>query len=166
MCFYCWQIPQRSAATKIEWTKIVTQLGLRGQTVAALNAFKKRNDDARRKVNSLINTPQTVDFQHYRSLLANTAIVDEIEQHFKSFKPATYDVGRQLKAIEAFEVQAVKSAEETKSKVDGELKDLERTLTNIETARPFEDLTVVRIHRDDKRLRTHYRDRCIDQTGL
>ena len=143
---------QRSAATKIEWTKISTQLGLRGQTAAALNAFKKRNDDARRKVNMLSNSPQTVDFQHYRNILGNTAVVDEIEQHFKSFKPATYDVNRQLKAIEAFEVQAVKSAEETKSRVDGELKDLERTLTNIETARPFEDLTVVRNHRDDKRL--------------
>ena len=72
-------------------------------------------------------------------------MVDEIEGHVKAFKPATYDVGRQIKAIEAFEVQAVKSAEETKGKVDGELRDLEATLKNIETARPFEDLTVVSI---------------------
>ena len=70
--------------------------------------------------------------------------MDEIEQHFKQFKPATYDVSRQLKAIDAFEAQAVKSAEETKGRVDSELKELEKTLTNIETARPFEDLTVVR----------------------
>ena len=91
----------------------------------------------------LNNTPQTVDFRHYRNTLGNTAVVDEIEQHFKQFKPATYDVNRQLKAIEAFEAQAVKSAEETKGRVDEELKDLERTLTNIESARPFEDLTVV-----------------------
>ena len=154
--------PQRSAATKIEWAKISTQLGLRGQTAAALNAFKKRNDDARRKVNLLSNTPQTVDFQHYRNTLGNTAVVDEIEQHFKSFKPATYDVNRQLKAIDAFEVQAVKSAEETKRRVDGELKDLERTLTNIETARPFEDLTVVRTYHDDMRPPLYQKNRCID----
>lgn len=51
-------------------------------------------------------------------------------------------MGRQIKAIEAFEVQAVKSAEETKGRVDGELRELEKTLENIETARPFEDLTV------------------------
>jgi hypothetical protein len=56
-----------------------------------------------------------------------------------------YDVSRQIKALDAFEAQAVKSAEETKTKVDAELKDLEKTLKNIETARPFEDLTVVRI---------------------
>lgn len=55
-------------------------------------------------------------------MLKNTAIVDEIEGHFKRFRPKTYDVERQVKAIEAFETQAMKSAAETKSVVDGELK--------------------------------------------
>jgi hypothetical protein len=85
-----------------------------------------------------------VDFAHYRSILKNTAIVDEIEKSFNAFQPKTYDVNRQIKAIEAFEAQAVKSAEETKSVVDKELRDLQKTLKNIEEARPFEDLTVVR----------------------
>ena len=136
---------QRSAASKIDWSTIGSSLGLKGQTAAALSAFKKRNDDARRRVNQLSNLPQTVDFQRYRETLKNTAVIDEIEQHFKQFKPATYDVNRQLKAIEAFETQAVKSAEETKGRVDAELRDLDKTLKNIETARPFEDLTVVRL---------------------
>ena len=61
-------------------------------------------------------------------------------------------MGRQIKAIEAFEVQAVKSAEETKARVDGELRELETTLKNIETARPFEDLTVVSIQLAFSRL--------------
>lgn len=91
----------------------------------------------------LSEQPQKVDFAHYRSVLKNQAIVDEIEKHFSTFKPATYDVGRQIKAIEAFEAQAVKSAEETKGKVDLELQDLEKTLKNIEEARPFDELTVV-----------------------
>ena len=75
--------------------------------------------------------------------MKNQAVVDEIEKHFNSFKPATYDVGRQIKAIEAFEAQALKNAEETKGRVDLELKDLEKTLKNIEEARPFDELTVV-----------------------
>lgn len=91
----------------------------------------------------LSEQPQTVDFSYYRSVLKNTAIVDEIERSFQSYKPQTYDVNRQIKAIEAFEAQAVKSAEETKAVVDKELSDLEKTLKNIEEARPFEDLTVV-----------------------
>lgn len=132
----------RSAALKLDWTKLGTQLGLKGSTANALAAFKKRNDDARRKVTVLSEQPQTVDFAHYRGILKNTAVVDEIERSFNGFKPATYDVGRQIKAIDAFEAQAIKSAEETKGVVDKELRDLEKTLKNIEEARPFEDLTV------------------------
>ena len=37
----------------------------------------------------------------------------------------------------------MKNAEETKGRVDLELKDLEKTLKNIEEARPFDELTVV-----------------------
>jgi len=132
----------RSAALKIDWTKLPTQLGLRGNTAAALQAFKKRNDDARRRVQVLSEQPSTVDFSAYRSSLKNTAIIDEMEKVMRDFKPKTYDVNRQIKAIEAFEAQAVKSAEETKGVVDRELQDLEKTLKNIEEARPFEDLTV------------------------
>lgn len=92
---------------------------------------------------ALSEQPTKVDFAHYRSLLKNTAVVDEIEKYFSTFKPATYDVARQIKAIETFEAQAIKNAEETKGRVDLELKDLQATLKNIEEARPFEDLTVV-----------------------
>ncbi|KAH6679427.1 putative ATP synthase subunit D, mitochondrial [Tricladium varicosporioides] len=132
----------RSAALKLDWAKVTSSLGLRGQTAASLQAFKKRNEDARRRVQQLSEQPSKVDFTHYRSILKNQAVVDEIEKHFSQFKPATYDVGRQIKAIETFEAQAVKNAEETKGRVDLELKDLEKTLKNIEEARPFEDLTV------------------------
>lgn len=127
----------------MDWTKISTSLGIKGQTAAALQAFKKRNEDARRKVQVLSEQPQQIDFKHYRSILKNQAVVDEIENHFKSFKPATYDVARQIRAIEAFESQALKNAEQTKDKVELELQDLQKTLRNIEEARPFEDLTIV-----------------------
>lgn len=108
-----------------------------------MQAFKKRNDDVRRKIQVLSEQPQTVDFSHYRKVLKNQAVIDEIERHVKNFKPATYDVNRQLKAIEAFEAQALKTAEVTKTMVQAELLNLHKTLENIETTRPFEDLTVV-----------------------
>lgn len=110
--------------------------------MAGLQAFKKRNDDVRRKVQLLAEQPTAVDFAHYRSVLKNQAIVDEIEKRFSAFQPATYDLSRQLKAIDAFEVEAIKNAEATKDKVDLELQDLQKTLKNIEEARPFEELTV------------------------
>lgn len=136
---------QRSAASKLDWAKVSSSLGLKGQTAASLLAFKKRNDDARRKLNLLSTQPANVDFADYRSKLKNTAIIDEIEGHFKTFKPVKYNLDRQLKSIEAFEAQAVKSAEETKQGVDEEVRSLEHTLKNIDDTRPFGDLTVVSI---------------------
>ncbi|KAJ2906529.1 ATP synthase d mitochondrial [Zalerion maritima] len=133
---------QRSPALKLDWQKVTTSLGLRGTTVQSLQAFKKRNEDARRKVQALSELPTKVDFAHYRSVLGNTAVVDEIEKRFSAFKPAQYDVARQLKAIDAFEAEAVKNAELTKERVELEINDLEKTLANIETARPFDELTV------------------------
>lgn len=129
---------------KVDWANLGSKLGLRGNTAAALANFKKRNDDARRRVQVLSQEAQTVDFAQYRSILKNQDVINDIEKQFNAFQPKKYDVQRQIKAIEAFEAQAVKSAEETKGKVDAELKDLEKTLTNIESARPFDELTVVR----------------------
>jgi F-type H+-transporting ATPase subunit d len=142
----------RSAALKLDWTKVTSSLGLRGQTVSSLQAFKKRNEDVRRKVQHLSEQPTTVDFSQYRSVLKNQAIVDEIEKRFNAFKPVTYDVSRQLKAIDAFEAEAVKNAEATKQAVDLELKDLAATLKNIEEARPFEDLTVDEVAAAEKSI--------------
>jgi len=132
----------RTAAAKLDWSKLQSSLGLRGSTASSLQAFKKRNDDARRKLQVLKDEPQNVDFGHYRSLLKNTAVIDEIESHFKSFKPKTYDVNKQLKAIESFEQVAMKNAEETKGKVEVELRSLEKALGDIEGARPWEETTV------------------------
>lgn len=131
---------------------MTSSLGLRGQTVSSLQAFKKRNEDVRRRVAQLSEQPTTVDFSAYRSVLKNQAIVDEIERRFKEFKPTTYDVNRQLKAIDAFEAEAVKNAEAAKQAVDLELKDLAATLKNIEEARPFEDLTVDEVAAAEKTI--------------
>ena len=90
----------------------------------------------------LSDQPQTVDFSSYRQQLKNTAIVDELEQHFKSFTPKTYDVNKQIRAIEGFEQVAIKNAEETKGKVEVELRSLEKALGDIEGARPWDETTV------------------------
>lgn len=127
---------------KLDWTKVGSQLGLRGSTASALANFKKRNDDARRRVQVLEDQPTTVDFGHYRSILKNTAVIDEIEQYYKSFRPKTYDVSKQIKAIESFEQVAIKNAEETKTKVEVELRSLEKALADIEGARPWDETTV------------------------
>jgi len=123
---------------------VTRSLGLKGQTAASLAAFKARSDEVRRKVQQLSELPTTVDFAKYRATLNNQTVVDEVERRFREHRPATYDVSRQLKAIDAFEVEALRSAETTKATVDVELKGLEKTLALMQNARPFEDMTVVK----------------------
>lgn len=125
--------------------------------------------EAQRIQATLAAQPTTIDFDHYRSVLKNKAIVSEAEKILKEFNPVTYDVSTHIKAIETFETKAVSTflygfsfifvsfiigydlrvgrlqvakAVETSSKIDEELEDLQATLANIESARPFEDLTV------------------------
>lgn len=77
------------------------------ETVAALQAFRKRHADAQRITSTLSSQPTTVDIAHYRSVLKNKAIVDEAEKLLRDFKPVTYDVNAHVKAIETFESKAV-----------------------------------------------------------
>src|SRR5690349_1634559 len=98
----------KAAATHIDWTKLSTSLGLKTETVAALGAFRKRNEEARRVLSDLKEQKTAVDFAHYRKVLKNQGIVDEVEKAHKAFKPTTYDVSAQIKSIEAVEAKAVR----------------------------------------------------------
>lgn len=77
------------------------------ETVAALQAFRKRHSDAQRINAQYAAQPTTVDIAHYKSVLKNQEIVKEAEKILADFKPVTYDVSAHVKAIETFEVKAV-----------------------------------------------------------
>ncbi|KAI9510950.1 ATP synthase d subunit [Russula earlei] len=142
----------KAATAAVDFTRIYSTLGLGKETVAALQAFRKRNSDAQRIAGQLKAQPTTVDLTHYRSVLKNKAIVDEAEKLLRDFKPLTYDVGAHVKAIETFETKAIAKAKETEAQIDVELKDLHATLSNIQDARPFEDLTVEEVGQAHPRI--------------
>ena len=132
----------RSAVAKIDWPRLATALSLTPSTTSALTNFRKRNVDAHTKLNHLKASRTEVDFSYYRSVLKNTAVIDQIERAAKEFKAATYDVSTILKGIETFEGEAVKNAQETEKKISEQLVDLEETVKNIEQARAPDDLSV------------------------
>lgn len=127
---------------KLDWSKLIQSLGLKGKTAAGLQAFKKRNDEARRAVFELLQQKTDVDFAYYKSVLKNQEIVDKIQADVASFKPVTYDILKQLNTIEAFKQKALENATATEEVVAKELKELAETLDNIESARPFDELTL------------------------
>ncbi|KIY72880.1 ATP synthase d subunit [Cylindrobasidium torrendii FP15055 ss-10] len=137
----------KAAAAAVDFTRVYTTLGLGKETVASLQAFRKRNMEAQQLAGTYAQQPTTIDFAHYRSLLKNTAVIDEAEKILKEFKPVTYDVAGQVKAIEAFEAKA-----DTEAKIEVELKELAATLANIEGARPFDQLTAMDVGEAHPRL--------------
>ena len=78
------------------------------ETIAALQAFRKRHGDAQRIQAQYASQPTSVDLAHYRSILKNKAIVDDAEKLLKEFKVVSYDVNAHIKAIETFEAKAVR----------------------------------------------------------
>ena len=74
--------------------------------------------------------------------MKNSKVVDEIEKAVSSFKPVTIDVSKNLKNIEIFEQKAVENAQLTEKSVTKEIDELKATLKDIESARPFDQLTV------------------------
>ncbi|KAH9942993.1 ATP synthase d subunit [Epithele typhae] len=143
----------KAAAATVDFARMYTSLGLGKETVAALQAFRKRHGDAQRIQAQLAGQPTTVDLEHYRSVLRNKTVVDEAEKILREFKPVTYDVSAHVKAIETFETKAVAKAKETSDKIDAELKALQATLANIEEARPFEELTAEEVGEAHPRIR-------------
>ncbi|EPQ27738.1 uncharacterized protein PFL1_04875 [Pseudozyma flocculosa PF-1] len=125
----------------VDFAKVSSQLGLGKNTLAQISAFRKRNEDARRALNQLKQQSTTVDFAHYDAVLKNKDVVNQAKKILNDFKPVTYDVQAQLKAIDAFEAKATEQAQATATKIEAELKDLKATLKNIEEARPFNQLT-------------------------
>ncbi|ETS61574.1 hypothetical protein PaG_04328 [Moesziomyces aphidis] len=120
----------------------ISNLGLGKNTLAQISAFRKRADDAKRQLAQLQQQKTDVDFAHYNKLIRNKDVVSQAQKILAEFKPVTYDVQAQLKAIDAFESKAVEQAQATASKIEAELKDLKATLKNIEEARPFNQLSV------------------------
>ncbi|KAJ1983927.1 ATP synthase d subunit [Dimargaris verticillata] len=132
----------RTAAAKINWAKFNSALQLKKETSTALLAFRKRFEETQRVYNQLKEQKPEVDFAHYRQILKNKAVVDQMESTVKAFKPVAYDVQGQLKVIEAFEAKAVEKAQQTADQVENNIVDLREALKNIEASRPVQELTV------------------------
>lgn len=60
----------------------------------------------------------------------------------REFKAVDYDLSKWNGVVDAFEGKAVAAAKETLAKISKEEGSLKETLSNIQEARPFEDLTV------------------------
>lgn len=132
----------KTSAAKLNWAQVVKSLGLTGSTASSLTAFKKRNDEARKEHQALTSQSADVDFAHYKSVLNNQKVVEDIQKAVADFQPVTYDVSKTVNTVDIFEQKAVENAKLTEKSVLQEIEQLNATLKDIENARPFDQLTV------------------------
>jgi F-type H+-transporting ATPase subunit d len=74
--------------------------------------------------------------------LKDQSAVQNAEKVLREFKAVDYDLSKWNGVVDAFEGKAVAAAKETLAKISKEEGSLKETLSNIQEARPFEDLTV------------------------
>jgi len=86
-----------------------------------------------------------VDIAHYKNVLKDQRAVQEAEKALSAFKPVGYEVEKWNGVVEAFEGKAIEAAKATVQKIASEESSLQKTLSNIKEARPFEDLTVAEV---------------------
>ncbi|TPX38592.1 hypothetical protein SeMB42_g06646 [Synchytrium endobioticum] len=128
------------AASSVNWSSVTSKL--KPETVAALNAFRRRHADLTKQVQEFREQQISIDFGSYQKVLQNKKVVADAERAFTKFSPATIDLSDIIRKIETQESAAVAQAEKTVQSLHGELNELNDLLTNIETARPVEQLTV------------------------
>ncbi|CAO3608756.1 unnamed protein product [Cunninghamella echinulata] len=105
----------RAAAKQLDWAKLSSSLPQ--ETVASLQAFRKRNEEVKRVLSELKAQTTTVDFAHYKCFEKQNS------------KAQYFNTG-------------VEKAKNTVQQIEAELKDFNATLGNIQGSRPIEQLTV------------------------
>ncbi|KAJ1330694.1 hypothetical protein BSLG_009146 [Batrachochytrium salamandrivorans] len=128
------------AAARIDWSALSTKL--KPETMASVNSFRRRHSDLLKTVTDLREHQVTIDFTRYKSVLKNQKVVEEAERAIKGFRPATVDLSEQLRMVADQEAKAIAAAKKTTSKIEAEMVELKALLTNIETARPLEQMTM------------------------
>ncbi|KAL7424214.1 ATP synthase d subunit [Cryptotrichosporon argae] len=135
----------RGASAAVDWSKIYTGLGLNKETITELQSFRARHTSAVNRNAAIKASIPALDLSAYKAILKDGSAVAAAERALAEFKPVDYDVSKWDGVVAAFEGKAVAAAKETVDKIKAEETSLKSTLSNIQEARPFEDLTVAEV---------------------
>ena len=124
------------------------------ETLTELQAFRARHTNAANKNAAIKASIPALDISAYKAVLKDQRAIELAEKTLSGFKPVSYDVSKWNGVVEAFEGKAVAAAKETVAKISAEEASLQKTLSNIQDARPFEDLTVAEVAQAQPELNT------------
>lgn len=96
------------AVPKVNWSKLTAPL--RPETVAAIAAFRGRNVELLKQIETLQAQDVTLDFAGFRNRIADSKVVDDAEKVLSSFKPKTFDTSKQIAELNKGEQLAVSTS--------------------------------------------------------
>ncbi|PVU99606.1 hypothetical protein BB559_000564 [Furculomyces boomerangus] len=131
----------RKLVQAIDWPRVSAVLARKPEVVKSLSAFNKKFQEVDRELVLLKEQKLDLDFDHYRKVLKNKKIVDDMELKFKSYEIKKLDTKEHLKIIGEFESSATASATGYASELETKLSGLFETVGNIENARPVNQVT-------------------------
>ncbi|PVU87799.1 hypothetical protein BB561_006168 [Smittium simulii] len=132
----------RNLVESINWATLTSALSKKAQVVKSLSSFNKKYQELDRELASLREQKTDLAFEHYRDLLKNTKIVDEMQAKYSGYKLEKLDTQKYIATLADFEKTAVASATEYSSELQTKLTDLVQTVQNIDNTRSVTQLTV------------------------
>ncbi|XP_054831142.1 ATP synthase subunit d, mitochondrial [Eublepharis macularius] len=130
---------RRAALKAIDWAAFAERVPPNQKSM--FNALKTRSDAISAKFASLPESPPAIDWAFYRTAIANTAIVDELEKKYKVFK-VPEPVDNQMAKIEVQEQEANKSAAAYVEASKARIVEYEKELQRYKNLIPFEQMTL------------------------
>ncbi|NXU53963.1 ATP5H synthase, partial [Turnix velox] len=134
---------RRVAIKAIDWAAFAERVPPNQR--AMFNALKTRNDALSARLASLPEKPPTIDWAHYKAVVAKAGMVDEFQKKFSALK-VPEPVDTQTAKIDAQEKEAAKSSAEYVQASKARVAQYERELQKLNNMIPFEQMTFEDLH--------------------
>ncbi|KAM6317258.1 ATP5H synthase, partial [Podargus strigoides] len=134
---------RRAAIKAIDWAAFAERVPPNQK--AMFNALKTRNDALSARLAALPEKPPTIDWSHYKAVIAKAGMVDEFQKKFSALKiPEPVDT--QTAKIDAQEQEATKSGAEYVQASKARVAQYEQQLQKLRSMIPFEQMTLEDFH--------------------
>ncbi|NXS95672.1 ATP5H synthase, partial [Jacana jacana] len=134
---------RRAAVKAIDWAAFAERVPPNQR--AMFNALKTRSDALSARLAALPEKPPTIDWAHYKAVIAKAGMVDEFQSKFSALKvPEPKDT--QTAKIDAQEAEAAKSTAEYVQASKARITQYEQQLQKFKSMIPFEQMTLEDLH--------------------
>ncbi|KAA0705334.1 ATP synthase subunit d, mitochondrial [Triplophysa tibetana] len=130
---------RRVAVKAIDWLAFAERVPPNQR--AMFNSLKTRSDAITAKLTSLPEKPVTIDWNHYRTVVAKAGMVDEFEKKFSVLK-VPEPVDTQTAKIDAQEQEANKNAAAYLEASKARIAEYENGLEKFRNMIPFDQMTI------------------------